>query len=70
MRTLDEFNEEMLRTMQRLGDQPSLDDVEAAGRELVRDGVPDGANLEGLLLLRSMAQMRAEETRPNDNTRS
>lgn len=68
MRTLEEFQDELIRTMQRLGENPSLADVESAGRELVKDGVPDGANLEGMLLLRDLALYRAaKETRPNDD---
>ncbi len=59
MKTLEEFQAELIRTMQRLGEEPSLEEVEKAGRELVKDGVPDGANLEGMLLLREMALARA-----------
>jgi hypothetical protein len=68
MKSLEEFQTEMLATMQRLGRSPSLAEVEAAGRELVADGIPPGANLEGLLLLRDLAEQREQETRANDNS--
>lgn len=64
MKTLQEFQDELLRTMQQLGEEPSLADVEAAGRELVRDGIPEGANLEGLLLTRDLARKRESKGKP------
>lgn len=68
MKTLESFQTELLVTMQRLGPSPSLAEVEAAGRALVADGVPPGANLEGLLLLRDLALEREKETPSNDNS--
>jgi hypothetical protein len=71
MRSLVEFQKEMAAVMQRLGSDPTPEAVESAGRELVKDGVPAGANLEGMLLLRDLARERAaKETRPNDDSRS
>lgn len=68
MKSLEEFQAQLLVTMQRLGPSPSLVEVEAAGRELVAGGVPPGANLEGLLLLRDLALEREKENPSNDNS--
>jgi hypothetical protein len=59
MKSLEEFQNELVRVMQRLGAEPSLEDVESAGIALVKDGIPEGADLEGLLLLRDLARQRA-----------
>lgn len=59
MRTLEAFQTQLLRILQSLGETPSLADVDAAGRELVEGGMPDGASLEGLLLLGDLARLRS-----------
>lgn len=61
MKSLVEFQKELVRTLQKLGPEPTPDEVDAAGSELCKDGVPDGANLEGLLLVSDMARMRADK---------
>lgn len=68
MKSLEEFRAEMLAAMQRLGPTPSVAEVEAAGRALVADGIPPGANLEGLLLLRGLARRREQENPSDDNS--
>ena len=68
MMSLEEFQTELCATMQRLGPSPSLAEVEKAGRLLVADGIPDGANLEGMLLLRELAEMAEQEQKQHEHS--
>jgi hypothetical protein len=53
--------------MQRLGDEPSVAEVEAAGRAIVERGLPDGADLEGMLVLLYQARARERAATEEDN---